>query len=92
MLGENAGVNVGGPAGAERHDDPDRTRRVVLRLQGCGPRQYRRKRESERNQRNAARQYDHANSSVVLMAIQAATIDKRSGPFNEASRRSIVYS
>jgi len=63
MLGENAGVNVGGPAGAERHDDPDRTRWVILGLQGCGPRQYRRKRESERNQRNAARQYDHAISS-----------------------------
>jgi len=88
MLGEDAGVDVGGPAGTERHDDLDRARRVILRLQGGGPRQNRPQRESKRNSHNAARQYDHANSSVVLMAIQTATIDTRCGPFNEASRRS----
>jgi hypothetical protein len=88
MLSEDAGVNVGGPAGTERHDDLDRARWVVLCLQGGGPRQTRRQRESKRNSQNAARQYDHASSSVVLMAIQAATIDTRSGSFNEASRRS----
>jgi hypothetical protein len=63
VLGENAGVDVGGPAGTERHDDFDRARRIVLRRQGGGPRQHRRQRESERNKPNAARQHNHANSS-----------------------------
>jgi hypothetical protein len=63
VLGENAGVDVGRPAGTERHDDLDRARWKVLRQQGSWPRRYQRKRESERNQHDAARQYDHANSS-----------------------------
>ena len=59
VLGQNAGIDVGGAAGAERHHDLDRARRIVLRRRYGGPRQRQGKRESRYGGRNGAQRHGH---------------------------------